>query len=133
MDLWAWLSRPSLVLATISTVPLTVFETNPAAPFPIPTKNPPTPSYFAPSIGFVKTPETPLQILDPAFENPLTNPSPMLVGLFCRSFSFFYSIYLSSKLNANAPLLILFPILETAPTGAITALRINDFEPSPNP
>jgi hypothetical protein len=117
----------------MSTVPLTVFDTKPAAPLPIPTKKPPTPSSLAPSIGFVKTPETPLQILEPAFENPLTNPSPILTGLFYRSFSFFYSIYLSSKLKAKAPLLILFPIFETAPTGAITAFRMNDFEPSPKP
>ena len=57
---------PSLVLAKMSTVPLTVLVTRPAAPFPIPLTNPPSPSSFAPSIGFEKTPVTPLHILVPA-------------------------------------------------------------------
>ena len=41
-----------------------------------------TPSYCAPSIGLVKTPATPLKMLVPALENPLTTPSPIFFGLF---------------------------------------------------
>jgi len=64
----------------MSIVPATVFVTSPAAPLPSPLAKPFAPPCFAPSTGFVKTPDTPLHILDPALENPLTKPSPTFFG-----------------------------------------------------
>ena len=46
-------------LEPIVKIPLTGLKTAPKTPVPIPLKNPPKPSFIAPSIGLVNIPETP--------------------------------------------------------------------------
>ena len=100
---------------------------------PIPLKNPPNPSSLAPSIGFVTTPLTPLQILVPAEETPLTNPSPTCYGAFFLSSKIFSYANSSSHARAKAPLLKPFPIFDIAPTGARKAFFNNDLDPLAKP
>ena len=113
-------------------MPVQGLITRPEHPKQLPFKNPVTPSFLAPSIGYVKTPVIPLSTPVPIAFAPKPSPSSKCFGLFIFILSF-SAINSSSNVNYykvvdNDPVILLIELK----VAAIVFLT-NDAVPSKTP